>query len=219
MNKTMKSLAAFAAITLSSAAQATLFNITSVESGSSGFGASAFHDASGSNPMSGSQLADTIEAPGFFGTYDDATGFLNGSGFSLVGGGSFTLTGTLVFDINGLLSANSMLDLDFTGGPGGAVSDTTIGFLPGYICCGNTDYDPNSFKANGSEMWMTLWGADFSSTDANGAPLFAGDYSGSALGMDIRLAMTEASVPEPSILALLSLGLFGIFMTGRNKKA
>lgn len=205
MKNLIKSIAGLLlAVVLQGSAQATVYDITAVLGGSSGFGASSFHDASGTNPMSGPIVADIVEGPGLFGSYNDMTGVLNATGVNLVGGGSFSLTGTLVFDAGGLLAANSVLAISFSGTSNPALNDTVLGFLPGYVCCGSSGFDPNSFQSLGDDRIMTLWGADFM-----GDFLDTGSYDYAQLGMDLRLRLTE-SVPEPSVLAMLALGLLGL---------
>lgn len=217
--KTMRILLVMALAAVTGTVQATLYSINDIKSGSGGFGASLFHDASGSNYMSGATIGDIVEGAGIFGTYDDVTGALNATGMGLAAGGTFSLTGTLLFDGSGLLSADSVVFVDFDAtaeANHASLNDTIIGFKPGYVCCGNNGYDPNSFLANNSDMWMTLWGADFGigGIDPNGG--WNGTYDGAKIGMDIRLSMTEISVPEPSILALLGLGLVAVGFTRRN---
>ena len=150
----------FLAAGIQGAAQATIYDITGVLNGSSGFGASLFHDASSGNHMSGDIVAQIIEEQGLFGTYNDATGELQATGLNIEGGGSFSLNGILVFS-GGVLAGNSQLDADFSGTSDPDLYDTTLGFLPGYVCCGKTGFDPNSFMPDGDKMIMTLWGADF----------------------------------------------------------
>ncbi len=214
MKVMLRNVLAATVLAFAGSAQATVFAVDGVLGGSSGFGASSFHDASGSNAMSGPIVADVVEGAGIFGTYNDVSGALSVSGLSLTGGtGAFALTGTLLFDGLGKLSVNSMLFVDFDAtAEGNGLVDATLGFLPGYVCCGSTAYDPNSFLANGSDMWMTLWGADYGYSGA-----FNGSYDGANLGMDLRLSMSPTSVPEPSILVLLSVGLLALGFTRRIK--
>ena len=202
-----------------SAAQADVWEIVNVLDGSSGFGASSFHDSSGGSPMSGSTLDEIIEVGGSFGTYDDVSGELNVTGLTLAGGGSFTLTGNLLFPGSTLAPA-STVDVDFTG-QGASLSDTTIGFMAGYVCCGSTNEDPNSFIVSssgpGSTGIMSLWGANFTG-DFDGLT-----YPGSTIGMDIRLGMVfdsfspPATVPVPAAAWLFGSAILGLVAVKRRK--
>ena len=204
VNKTIKMISGlFLAAGIQGAAQAMVYDIVSVLRGSDGFGASSFHDASGSNVMSGPMVADIVEGLGLFGTYNDVTGELNATGLMIAGGGTFSLNGTLLFDASGLLAANSVLNISFSGTSNPALTDTTIGFLPGDVCCSGF-YDPNSFRPYQDKMIMTLWGADFMGDFLN-----TGRYDYAELGMDLRMKMIER-VPEPSVLAMLAIGLLGL---------
>jgi hypothetical protein len=55
---------------------ATVYTITDVMSGSSGFNASLFHDATGPSAMSGATLATIPDISVISGTFDDSTGTL-----------------------------------------------------------------------------------------------------------------------------------------------
>lgn len=205
------SIIGLAALTLAATqANATLWSIDSVFNGTDGgFGYSSFHDASGSNVMSGPVLGD-IQPGTVSGTYDDVSGdfFVNLSVDPTAAGSDldFTLTGNLLFGGNEFLATGSTLAIDFAGS-NGALDDALLGFMSGDVCCnGNNNstpgLDPNSFDF--SEGILTLWGAD-------GYNLLTNTYSGSTLGMDLRLNMSilpdTSSVPEPSSLILLGLGL------------
>jgi hypothetical protein len=209
MRKVLKTALLLAAVGVTSAAQAAVYTITGVLGGSSDFGASSFHDASGSSPMVGPTVADILEGPGLFGTYDDVSGALHATGLNINGGASFSLDGTLLFDADGLLTANSVLNVTFTGS---SLSDTTLGFLAGFVCCGSSGFPPNSFRPDGANMILTLWGADFS-----GDFLSTGSYTGSQLGMDLRLGMSAA--PVPAAVWLFGSGLLGLFGIARKKAA
>lgn len=205
----MKGIIALSVVLLSASVnvQAATWLIVDVLDGSSGFGASSFHDSSGADPMVGPSLAEIDEVPGVYGTYDDVTGVLSASGLTVASGGSFTLDGTLLFP-GGLLSPASTVDVDFTSTIP-ALTDTTIGFQTGYVCCGGTGEDPNSFVANIDGKVMSLWGANFTGT-------FDGTtYPGSTTGMDIRLQL--APVPVPAAAWLFGSALLGLVGVARRR--
>lgn len=207
-----------------STASATLYNIDAVLPGGGGFGASLFHDASGSSVMSGSTLADIPSVDegdyiGVSGSYDDVTGAftvnLNIDPVVGVSPSTVTLTGALFFDGAGLLNNNYSVAADFSPDVISPLADGNIGFLPGYLCCGNDGFDPNSFKQSltGNSMIMSLWGANFSS-----ALPFDGAYDNKTnLGMDLRLRLTE--VPVPAAAWLFGTGLLGLVGVARRKAA
>jgi len=216
MNTTLKSISAVYLLFSANLVQAALYNINTVMNGSSGFNASLFHDASGASPMSGSSLADIPSIPVISGTYDDISGDFIAT-MNVSTGGSFTLSGSGFLFSGGSLASNNQLNISFTN-PSGALVNDEIGFLPGYICCGSTDQDPNSFVANTSgEMIMSLWGANF------GGGTFAGSYddaSGARLatyGMDLRLSLTP--VPVPAAAWLFGSGLIGLVGLAKRRKA
>ena len=86
-------------LALGTSAQATLWQIDAVLTGAgvNGFGASSFHRASDSTPMSGADLGTITAGSGIFGTWDDVTGVLDAT-FLLTGAGGATV------DVNGSLS-------------------------------------------------------------------------------------------------------------------
>lgn len=197
------------------AAFATVWTIDTVQNGTdSGFGFSSFHDASGSNVMTGSNLGN-ISGAGALGTYNDVTGAFSAT-FNVTGSGgpSFTLNGILDFGgtFNNTLASNSTLTADFAGTLVG-LGDTIIGFKAGYVCCGSTNNDPNSFNAAPGGAVMTLWGAD----DFN---IVTGAYGTSAkVGMDIRIHLTaveDDDIPEPMSMALFGMGLAGLGLMRRR---
>jgi len=211
-----KPIAAVILLVAGNLAQAnTVYNILDVMHGSSGFGASLFHDASGTKVASGHILADILSISVVSGTFDDDTGTINVT-MNVDTGGTFTLSGTwLLFDSSGTLAANSQLNITFSN-PTGVLQNGEIGFLPGYVCCGRSDQDPNSFVAGNGNMVMSLWGADF------GGGIFNGSYddsSGNRLatyGMDLRLSM--APVPVPAAVWLFGSGLLGLVGVARHKR-
>jgi len=198
-------------------ASATTYNITMVQSGGGGFGASLFHDASGSNVMSGLTVGTIPNISGLLGTYDDVTGafYAELDVIPVVGvvPTSFTLDGTLFFDGAGLLDDNYSLAIDFTPNAISPLSDGNIGFLPGYVCCGSTDNDPNSFLADSNgDLIMSLWGANFFSS----LP-FAGVYDNKTnLGMDLRIKLEP--VPVPAAVWLFGSGLLGLVGVARRRQ-
>ena len=202
---------------VSFSANATLYNITNVLQGNDGgYQFSSFHDASGSDPMTGGKLAD-ITNPVVSGSYDDVSGVFDAVLTVSNAGPTVTLSGNLLFDGSGFLNPSSTLSVDFDGSDG-LLADTTIGFLPGDICCNGTG-DPNSFKTIGGSLVMSLWGAnwdygnsqDFDGTSGNTTP-----YLGSTLGMDLRVELT--AVPVPAAVWLFGSGLLGLVGVARCKK-
>jgi len=199
---------------ISLGANATVYNITSVLQGNDGgYGFSSFHDANDSSPMSGPKLAD-ITGPIISGSYNDVSGAFNAVLTVSNAGPNVTLSGNLLFDVSGFLNPSSTLDVDFDGSSG-FLADTTIGFLPGDICCSGTG-DPNSFKDIGGSLVMSLWGANWDYGDGSAfnsdAPL---PYLGSTLGMDLRVELT--AVPVPAAVWLFGSGLLGLVAVARRK--
>lgn len=204
-----KLLASVIFIAISPLASATPWTIDSVLNGTDGgFGYSSFHNASGGNPMSGSSYGGISNVGS--GSYDDVSGAFSGS--FAIGGDTFTLIGNMLFSSNYLAGA-STLAIDFATGTTNLI-DTTIGFMPGDICCngnanGTPGLDPNSFDA--STGILTLWGANgFVSSGTNVGTYYVNE----TLGMDIRLQLSQ--VPEPGMLMLLGMGLLGLGLRRRR---
>ena len=196
---------------------ATLWHVDSVLSGTDGgFGFSSLHKANDNSPMSGNKLVDIASASG---NYDDTLGDLN-LVFGLSNSDSVTLTGNLLFGLNGILNGNSSLaytgmthlaDSNF-GTTNGLDASGSFGFLGEDVCCSG-NYDPNSFKAvtNGGGLhYLTLWGADY------GSGSFLGDYTGSIIGMDFRLELSQ--VPVPPAIYLFASSLLGLAAWRRRSR-
>jgi len=221
-------LSMMAALGLATGAEAGMFQILSVQGCSGGFCASLFHDASGSNPMSGATLAEITgiaTAPGVGNTYDDQSGAFDAV-FSVSdgsAGGTVHLQGQLDFPAapgGGLLAGVSSLTADFEGAVATGLADTTLHFDTGYQCCGSDGFDPNSFLPSAAPfpqgpdvMLMTLWGANGWNGNA---------WPAASLGIDLRVLMQalprtlpNLPVPEPGAPALLLLGLAAAGMARR----
>ncbi len=216
MKSTIRNSFFIAAIFCSGASQATIWNVTDVLSGSDGgFGYSSLHKANDSSPMTGSTIATVNSASG---TYNDVTNQILLT-LGLSNSDTMSIDGLLNFDGSGDLVGNSTVA--YTGLTGlaatynaetGMTADNFLGFLPGDVCCGGS-YDPNSFLSAGvgDLHYMTLWGADFI------GDVFAGSYSGSTVGMDLRLGLS--AVPVPAAVWLFGTALIGLVGFGKRKKA
>jgi len=194
----------------------------------SSYGASSFHDASGTNVMSGGNLGNIQlgAGSGVFGTYDDALGVFDAT-FSLTSmGGNFDVdANNFNFGVDGILAAASWMAVDFDSPPSG-LFDTSIGFKSAALgCCDGNGNGPNSFLSNGTTSGgvnlaiMTLWGAD--GFDQLMSGMFG--YSGSAIGMDLRLRLRERpalppQVPVPPALPLFGTGVVLLGILGWRKK-
>jgi hypothetical protein len=182
---------------------AALYNMTAVLD-SLDFGFSGFHYAGeGGSGVDGDGRADTGSSLAAItglesGSYNSTGGVLNAV-FILDDMSTVTLSGAGInFDGAGLLLASSSINISFSN-PSAQLFDTTINFAPGYICCGNNGFDPNSFKDNGAVKWMSLWGSD----------------DPSLIGMDLRVELT--AVPIPAAVWLFGSGLLGIVGMARRK--
>lgn len=193
---------------------ATTWSVDSVLSGGDGgFGYSSMHDATGASPMSGTELVEITSASG---TYNDVSGAL-----SLVLGLSnldnMTLMGNLKF-VAGILSIDSSLTYSGLANLAAlTLSDTdtldshetldasgSFGFRGEKVCCSGS-LAPNSFKPVGDLSYLTLWGADYGVGD------FVNDgglYTGSKIGMDLRLELSP--VPVPAAFYLFGSALLGL---------
>lgn len=230
----MAGAVSFAVATASFPAYAVTWDFIGVEQGTDGdFSASSFHDSSGANgPMTaGPQgVLGQIGGSGNFGDYTD-DGTFTGT-FTFGGLLSFTLfSSNLLFGTDGFLSGPATMTLDITNLSGtNALSDymgtttTTIGFMSttGGVCCDNATYIPNSFTVDGTDAYIALWGANGFNSGGDGS------YSGSTLGMDLRihLKLSEnqefgSEVPIPASLPLFGTGLalMGYLGWRRKRKA
>ena len=197
-------------------ANAVLYDLFAVINGiDSDFSFSGFHyagnDGSGldgnDNAADGRSLADIADFVS--GSYDSASGIFNAV-LTLADASTVTLSGTdIIFD-SGLLGSVASIDLDFSAPPPD-LSDTTINFQPGYVCCGSNDLDPNSFFWDGPILVMSLWGSNADGTIS--------DVSGS-IGMALRVSLNvEPAVPVPAAVWLFGSGLIGLVGLARRKKA
>ena len=197
---------------------ATTWSVDSVLSGSDGgFGFSSMHQANDNSPMSGSKLVDITSASG---SYDDVSGALNLL-LGLSNSDSMTLAGNLLFDVAGILDSDSSLNYsgltNLAASPFGSANSLgasgSFGFLGQDVCCSG-NYDPNSFKPVNNTVglnYLTLWGADY------GGGVFLGDYTGSIVGMDIRLELSQ--VPVPAAVWLFGTALLGLVGFSKRRKA
>ena len=198
---------------VSGLAQAATFNVSAVLNGSAtpGFNASSFHDASGSNVMSGPTLAGINSL--IAGTYNDSNGFLSVE-LGMSNGGSFTLDGFLLFGANDTLTAHSTVNINFDAiAENDGFGDTSIGYMGiNRVCCSGA-YAPNSLAAGIDSQIMTLWGANFAGS-------FNGAYQGATLGMDLVLDIDTTplpAVPVPAAAWLFGSGLLGLVGIARRR--
>ena len=193
---------------------ATVWKIDQVLQGTDGgFGFSSLHDSSGANVMSGNKLADVT---GGSGTYNDGTGEVDFA-LTLGNGDTMTLTGTLLFGVDGFLGAASLLDYSGLANllaSDGIPESGQIGFMPGDVCCSDGVHDPNSFapaSAGSALNFMSLWGSD-------GFTLATGLYDADPkLGFDVRLEMSV--VPVPAAAWLFGTALVGLLGLHRRRSA
>lgn len=162
--------------------------------------------------MNGTHLAD-ITGMGSLGHYNDITGEFTAT-FDLGGDSTVSLAtqlmNRLMFSgMDGPLLAPALLEATFGGTAITGLTDDTIGFMSGFVCCGNGGDAPNSFHINpdGSAV-MTLWGG-------NGFNIPNENYPGTTFGMDLRITMV-AYIPEPMSAALFGFGLVGLRLVRRR---
>ena len=219
----IKSIVAVSALFAASFAQATVYTITDVLQGNDGgYGFFSFHDASDNTTMTGGKLADITNAV-ISGSYNDMSGAFSAVLTVSAAGPTVTLMGTLFFDGSGFLNPASTVSVNFDN-PIGLLSDTTIGFKAGGVCCSGTG-DPNSFKDNVNDgdgfKVMSLWGANWNY--AQGDDFDGLSYEGSTLGMDLRLRFDEgrppAGVPTPAAVWLFGSGLLGLVEVARRRRS
>jgi len=189
-----------------SSAQATIWNIDSVLSGTDGdFGYSGFHDSSGGNMMHGTSFG-TIDSG--TGTYDDVTGIFSGNFMGTTpndGIANFSLTtapvpqAELLFGLdNALLPLGGILNANFIQGVG-TLSSAFVFFTPGVVCCTGPEA-PNSFiDHNDGTATLSLWGS------TNNGPFSTLGQNQSDYGVDLKISFT--SVPTPPVLSLFGLGM------------
>lgn len=211
-------IAAAAGLITPSQGVATTFDIDSVASGGGGFGASLFHKATGTNPMSGGTILD-FTGWSVVGTYDDALGILTATitDPNPTTGYEFTLSTVdpLKFNTpNSTLASIGSLSVDFNAALESAslpqaLVDQTLTFLPGpaFQCCGSTPgVHPNSFDGS----TIVLWGAThYPDWDVVKPERF---------GIDIKLGVTPVPLPAALPLFGTGLGLMGLFGWYRRRR-
>ena len=200
---------------------ATTWSVDNVLNGGDGeFDFSSLYQANDNSPMSGSKLVDITSASG---SYDDVSGALNLM-LGLSNSDSLTLAGNLLFDVAGILDSDSSLNYsgltNLAASPFGSTNTLgasgSFGFLGQDVCCSG-NYDPNSFKPVNNTVglnYLTLWGADY------GGGVFGGDYTGSIVGMNLRLELSDVSVPAvpvPAAVWLFGTALIGLMGFGKRK--
>lgn len=206
-------------------ASAAVWNIYNVQGGSQGgFSYSLLHEATGCNAMCGATIA-TISGSGAIGTYNDQTGILNATfdiaGSGIASGATMTVaskvSNPLLFEgVDDSTIAPALFDVTFNGTTILGLQSTEIGIKTGYVCCGNDGNDPNSFHStNPGLAIMSLWGAD--GFNVNGE-----SYSGSQIGMDLRIELattTNDDVPEPGALLVFVTALVSLrVVRGTSRK-
>jgi len=181
-----------------------------------GYGASGFHAADDTSPMSGASLATITGATGDF-----TNGVLDVDliwDTALRGVTQGNLSGNLSFDSSGsYLLSDTTLVLDFGGG-NTTTFNVNVGSGGGPICCSGS-YAPNSFQpgTNTDDWVLTLWAADDGYwTNANNTQQGSSNYP--RIGMDLQL---QVQVPEPGTTLLLGSGLalLGLRLARKNRAA
>jgi hypothetical protein len=146
--------------------------------------------------------------------------------FSLEGGASGTMSGTLDFTADVI----GTLDVVFTGFDVDGQSSFTLTFLNanyGHNLSGGTDEGPgpNSFVTTNDGTFMALWGAEGTplTTDPNESDFGGFDTDTTTIGLDLVIGLTEnpnlTGVSEPATLALLGAGLVGAGIAARRRMA
>lgn len=205
---------ATATLLFATTAHATVYDITGIiDTTSSGFGSTLFHDQKGGQ-MSGSEIADPTSLISS-GSWDSVTGEMDFS-MNMDGGGTVSATG----DID--LSARADSTLGYTGIFGTLVMtfSSVTGIADGAYTFIFRDAWHNP-EANGflHDQHISLWG------DVTALWGDSSRYSkrycrhNFCMGGDFRLAITETSpVPIPGSFGLLALGLGGLIARRRLSK-